>query len=187
MQFLKYLKKYWKVVIVLLFILLMLGVLTYSFISPNGYFAKLSNDLKVLEPLEGSAYTDLDGNPVDLSVFKGKPLIINAWATWIPFSQTELPLLVRLKNTHGDAIQIVAMNRMEQIGIVRSFLATFAIPQNTVVILSDPTDHFFKVVGGYAMPETLFYTSDGVLTTHKRGMLTEAELEEFTTAILEKE
>lgn len=178
-----YIQQYWKVICILLGILSVCGFLTYSFISPHGIFSGLSNDLKGIETREGFSYTDLNGNIVDLEAFKGKPLIINSWATWIPFSSTELPLLIRAQNDHKNELNILAINRMEQIGVIQSFLGTFAIP-NDIVFLSDPTDNFYKAVGGYAMPETVFYNSEGVLIAHKRGVLTEAELNEYITSVL---
>lgn len=180
-----YLKQYWKVIVTLIVVLVILGGITYSFISPFGFFAGLSNDLKAIAPTsEAAAYTDLNGVPVDLSQFKGKPLIINAWATWTPFSATELPLLTSVKVTHGDAINVIAINRMEQTALIRSFLTTFSIPE-TLVFLTDPTDYFYTAVGGFSMPETLFYSSDGVLVAHKRGVLTESELQELVKSITE--
>ena len=171
-----YLKIYRKAILILLGVLAVLGFLTYSFISPYGMFSDLQNDLKTIEPEEGAEYTDLDGNPVDLATFKGKPLIVNAWATWIPFSQTELPLLIQAKETYGDEITILAINRMEETIRIRSFLSTFAISENTILFLTDPTDYFYRVTGGYAMPERIFYRPDGTIEMHKRGVLTKEEL-----------
>lgn len=171
------------VVWILLVIVLVLGFLTYSFIAPQGLFSGLPNDLKALQADDTVMYTDLDGNSVDLNNFKGKPLIINSWATWIPFSQTELPLLGQLKQKHGDAITIIAINRMENSGMIRSFMSTFAIA-DSLVFLSDPTDNFYKAIEGYAMPETLFYDADGNIVAHIRGVLKETEAENYINSML---
>ncbi len=180
----EYIKKYRKAIVILLGVIVVLGFLTYSFISPYGMFSDLQNDLKTIEPEEGAEYTDLDGNPVDLATFKGKPLVINAWATWIPFSQTELPLLIQAKETYGDKITILAINRMEETIRIRSFLETFAIPSDRILFLNDPTDYFYRATGGYAMPETIFYRADGTIEMHKRGVLTQEELTATIDALL---
>lgn len=171
------------VVLALLSILIVLGFLTYSFIAPQGLFSGLPNDLKALQADDSVRYTDLDGNIVDLNTFKGKPLIINSWATWIPFSQTELPLLGQLKQKHGDAITVIAINRMENSGMIRSFMSTFTIP-DSIILLSDPTDNFYKAIEGYAMPETLFYDADGNIVAHIRGVLSEVEAENYINSML---
>ena len=73
-----------KAISILLFILVVLGLLTYSFVGRHGIFSGLQNDLKVIDPGAELSYTDLEGNPVNLTAFKGKPLIVNSWASWMP-------------------------------------------------------------------------------------------------------
>lgn len=164
-------------------IIILLGIVTYSFVGEHGYFSGLQNDLKAIDPGVEFAYTDLEGNPVSLTTFKGKPLIVNSWASWMPFSQTELPMLAKIKEERGDTIHILAINRMEDKAVIKSFMNAFSIP-NSIVFLVDPSDHYYKVTGGYAMPETIFYDEDGVIITHKRGPLTEEELRAQVEAML---
>lgn len=152
-----------------------LAVLTYSFVSPNGFFSGLSNDLKEIEGKSEFVYTDLDGNPVSLVDYKGKPLIINSWATWMPFSAQELQLLGSAQKKFGDAVVIIAINRMEDVATIRAYKEYINAPQN-IIFLSDPTDNFYKAVGGYAMPETVIYNDEGVIITHARGVLDEESL-----------
>jgi thiol-disulfide isomerase/thioredoxin len=171
---------------ILIAILLILGLVTYARLSPGGFLADLKNDLKTIEPEAGASYTDLDGNEVSLLQFKGEPLIINAWATWIPFSQTELPMLSRAKEKYGDQIAILAINRMEERPVIRSFVSTFGVGDG-LVLLVDPTDNFYKAIGGYAMPETIFYHRDGTIAFHKRGVLTEDELNLYIEEIIRKD
>ncbi len=179
------LKPHKKAIGILLFILILLGVATYSFVGKHGIFSGLQNDLKVIDPGLEFSYTDLEGNPVNLTAYKGKPLIINSWASWMPFSQTELPLLAKIKEEKGDALNILAINRMEDKAVIKSYMSVFSIP-NTIVFLVDPTDNYYKVTGGYAMPETMFYNDDGVIVSHKRGNMTEEELRSLVDSILTK-
>lgn len=171
----QYAKEHAKVLLALFLAVLLSAFLTYSFVAPGGMFSGLQNDLKTIEAPEEASYTTLDGVPVDLGEFKGKPLIVNSFATWMPFSKDELLLLSELKGIYGDRLEIIAMNRMEPVGTVRSYLGLYGIKE-TVRFLLDPQDSFYKAVGGYAMPETLFYGEDGTLRVHKRGVLTREEL-----------
>lgn len=152
------------------------GVLTFVFTSPLSPLSGLHNDLKGVVPPESQSYTDLDGNPVDLQTFAGKPLIINSWATWMPFSKDELPELGVAQGTYGDAVKIIAINRMEDRAVVRSYLATYGISESNILILIDPADTFYKSIGGYAMPETAVYSFDGTLVNHIRGVFVKDEL-----------
>lgn len=172
-----------KIIGILVSIVAFLGLLTYSLVSPHGFSFGLSNDLKAIEQPEGSTYFDLDGNPVSLVDFKGESLIINAWASWIPFSQSELKLLALVKADKGDAVTVLAINRMENAETVKAYLEYIGKPEG-IIFLVDPSDTFYKAVSGYAMPETVFYDRDGVIAVHKRGVLTPDELNSFTEQIV---
>lgn len=173
-----------KTISMLTAIVILCAFLTYSFVSPKGFFSRLQGDLKNIEPAAEFAYTDLDGNTVLLSSVKGKPLVVNSWATWMPFSKDELILLNELKKQHGDKLEILAINRMEDREFIKSYLSTFGI-ERIVTFLTDPSDTFYKAISGYAMPETVFYTYDGTISFHKRGVLTEDEISEQVKNILD--
>jgi cytochrome c biogenesis protein CcmG/thiol:disulfide interchange protein DsbE len=54
---------------------------------------------------------DLNGNKVSLASFKGKPLLINFWATWCGPCKIETPWLVDLQNEYGPkGFQIVGIS-----------------------------------------------------------------------------
>jgi thiol-disulfide isomerase/thioredoxin len=159
--------------------------LTYSYVSPRGFFSDLKNDLKAISPSQEFSYTDLNGNAVHLSTFKGKPLIVNSWASWMPFSQTELQLLDTVYSEYTDRLTILAINRMEQLPTIRLYQSTIGLPEH-IILLADPTDHFYKAIQGNAMPETVFYNADGVLVAHTRGTFTEEELRTHITTLLDE-
>jgi len=45
-----------------------------------------------------------------------------------------------------------------------------------LIFLLDPKDTFYKSIGGFAMPETLFVNSDGTINFHKRGPMRAEEI-----------
>lgn len=59
----------------------------------------------------GAALQDLQGNAVDLSsyVTRGKPAIIEFWATWCELCERLQPQLDRIQSEHGERIDIVAV------------------------------------------------------------------------------
>ncbi len=170
---------------VLFGVVLICGGLLFLLLSPLSPYSGLHNDLKTVEPPVEQSYTDLDGNPVRFSDFAGDPLIINSWATWMPFSKDELLALIALKESKGNSLTILAINRMEDKAVIRAYLATFDIDDTKIIFLVDPADTFYKGVGGYAMPETVFYAKDGVITAHTRGVLAPDELTRSAEALLE--
>ncbi|MFZ2253492.1 MAG: TlpA disulfide reductase family protein [Minisyncoccia bacterium] len=167
-----------KTIALLSAILIVLGLLTYSFVSPRGFFSGLSNDLKKIEQEGQFMYADLEGNQISLVDYKGKPLIINSWATWIPFSQAEFKLIESLNASLGNEVTILAINRKEDRATIKAYLDFIGNPQG-IVFLSDVTDNFYKTIGGYATPETVFYDRNGVIVGHKHGVLTVDELKNY--------
>jgi len=58
----------------------------------------------------GAALHDLDGNDVDLIDFvKGKPAIIEFWATWCEQCEALQPQFDAIQATYGDRLNIVAV------------------------------------------------------------------------------
>jgi thiol-disulfide isomerase/thioredoxin len=58
----------------------------------------------------GAALQDLQGNAVDLGNYiRGKPAIIEFWATWCEICEALQPQLDRIQAQHGQRINIVAV------------------------------------------------------------------------------
>ena len=51
--------------------------------------------------------SDANGNPINLSEFKGKVILINHWATWCPPCVAEMPSFQDLYNDYKDKIVFV--------------------------------------------------------------------------------
>lgn len=74
----------------------------------------------------------LDGKKVKLSDFRGKPVILNFWATWCPPCRAEMPDLEKISK---EGVEVVAVNvteseeNKEKIGrFVKELGLTFTIP-----------------------------------------------------------
>ncbi len=53
---------------------------------------------------------DLNGNLVRLSQFRGRPVLLNFWATWCPPCRKEMPDLQAFSEKYGDRIQVLGVN-----------------------------------------------------------------------------
>lgn len=58
----------------------------------------------------GMKLTNLDGTPFDTSVFLGKPILLNIWATWCPPCIGEMPHLDELAKEYADKINIIGLH-----------------------------------------------------------------------------
>lgn len=57
------------------------------------------------------AFQAPDGKPTTLAAFKGKPLLLNLWATWCAPCVREMPALDRLAQREGDRLQVVTVSQ----------------------------------------------------------------------------
>jgi thiol-disulfide isomerase/thioredoxin len=124
--------------------------------------AKLGEFVPASEPFPAPAISlgDSAGNEVKLSGFRGKPVVLNLWATWCEPCLREMPSLERLQSRLGDKIAVLAVS--EDRGgskIVEPFIAKLGL--QSVKIYLDPKSavgHAFEVRG---LPTSLVIDSEG--------------------------
>ena len=126
---------------------------------------------------EGDArFTDLNGNLFSFDAYRDHIRVVNIWATWSPLSQTELPALNKVAGELKDkGVVVIAVNRMESGDHAQKFLSRLSDLDNVMFVL-DPTDEYYKQVGGFAMPETIVYDRSGAIVLHERGPMKLAEI-----------
>lgn len=118
-----------------------------------------------------ASYTNLDGEPIDLTDYRGRVLVVNSWASWCPFCVNELPDLATVAAEYEDRnVTVLAINRSESPLQVHAYLNTIGDLDGVIVVL-DEADAYYSFIGGFAMPETVFYDSDGNVVKHKRGYM----------------
>jgi len=105
--------------------------------------------LKSPQPAPDVSFIDADGKSVPLSQFKGKPVLVNLWATWCHPCVEEMPLLDALQKSLGDKLTVLAIS--EDRGgtkVVQPFVDKLGLAN--LKIFLDPTGAFgdaFKVEG----------------------------------------
>lgn len=122
-------------------------------------------------------YDDYLGNPYSLNQGGSKLIIVNSWAAWCPFCKKELTDFINATSGYSlDEVTVIAINRNETLSTSRNF--TDELKVSNLVFLLDPGDKFYRGIGGFTMPETLFMDKDLNILEHKRGAMTEDEIKE---------
>lgn len=113
------------------------------------------------------------GEPVQLSDYQGKKLVINLWATWCPPCRREMPVLQAAQQANPDAV-FLFVNQAETPREVGTFLTSQGLQLDN--LLFDATGELARGVGSAALPTTLFYRPDGSLSASHLGELSNASL-----------
>ena len=125
------------------------------------------------------AATDLDGHPVSLAQFRGRPLLINFWASWCVPCRTELPLLQRAAD-RSPRLAVVLVDERDDAAAARRFLRELDV---RLPVASDPDASIgarYRVAG---LPVTFFVRADGSIAGSRLGQLDESTLDEHLRAI----
>jgi thiol-disulfide isomerase/thioredoxin len=123
---------------------------------------------KLGEPAPGFRLLDPDGRVVALEDFRGRPVLINFWATWCVPCRKEAPDLVALQAEWGESAQLIGVNYFESAAPVQEFAVNFALNYPL------PLDTDGRVTGSYkltGLPETFFLDDQGVIRDHRIGQL----------------
>ncbi|NIF27296.1 TlpA family protein disulfide reductase [Pantoea sp. Tr-811] len=113
------------------------------------------------------------GQSVELHSYRGKPLVINLWATWCPPCRREMPVLQQAQGEYPH-VTFLFVNQGETPENVSTFLATTGL--SLTHVLFDGTGTLAQRVGSMALPTTLFYNADGRLVGSHLGELSRASL-----------
>lgn len=131
-------------------------------------------------PLPPLALTSLNGQPVSLAGFAGKPTVVNLWATWCPPCVREMPVMQQAQAANPD-VNIVFVNQGEDAKAITSFLNQHSLTLRNVLL--DPKRLTGATLGHSALPTTLFFDAQGKLAGTRIGELSQATLTQRLTSL----
>ena len=119
---------------------------------------------------------DADSNPVRLSDFAGKPIVLNFWASWCGPCQMEMPHFEQAYQDLGEEIHFVMVN-------MTTGRATLKSPQDFLAQTGYPFPVFFDLdmdaaytYGAYSLPMTVFIDEAGNVRDLAIGAISEETL-----------
>lgn len=121
---------------------------------------------------------DLDGGELRLSDLRGRPLIINFWATWCAPCRKEMPQFVEAYDKYRDGgLEIVAVNLQEGKSIASKFADDFGMDFTVAIDRDGEVGDQYHLLG---LPTTYFVGRDGIIRSVFTGPF---EAEERGTSI----
>lgn len=124
------------------------------------------------------------GEPLSLASFKGKPLLLNFWATWCPPCIEELPMIEAFwREQAGKGLQVLGL-AIDQPSAVRRFLERQALGFPVALAGLGGTE-LSRSLGNEtgSLPFSVFFTADGRIFAKKLGQLSREDLVGWLSAV----
>jgi cytochrome c biogenesis protein CcmG, thiol:disulfide interchange protein DsbE len=143
-------------------------------------------------PTDGTPAPDfslerLDGGRMALSELRGRPVLLNFWATWCAPCRAELPALMSAYETHRAAgLEVVAVNLADQERgkDVRRFAAELGLPFPVVLDQKGKVRKRYRLV---ALPTTVFVDTAGIVRATHAGPISSTALTQGLEQILPRD
>jgi thiol-disulfide isomerase/thioredoxin len=126
--------------------------------------------------------TDMHGERVKLSAFKGKALLINFWATWCPPCKGEIPALVELQKKYGgEGFTVLGVSTDDPPDALREFAQAYQINYPVLMGTSEFLDTYGPI---WAIPVSIFVTREATICRKHMGPASFEEFERQIKALL---
>lgn len=140
------------------------------------------------KPVPNFTLEDLSGNKVSLASYKGKPLLINFWATWCGPCKIETPWLVDLQKEYGPkGLQIIGISTegddlkaddKEGWAHDKAAIAKFVKEEHMQYPVLINGDSLATEYGGLdAMPTSVYVDKDGKVVAMQLGISSKDDME----------
>ncbi len=103
----------------------------------------------------------LDGKAVSLGSLRGKPVLINFWATWCGPCRGEMPYLQQIyRDWSGRGLEMLAIDVGENASTVQDYLRTNNLSLPVLLDINETVLNRYHIVG---IPTTFFVDKDGII------------------------
>jgi thiol-disulfide isomerase/thioredoxin len=156
--------------------------------SPNSAEDDAVADAKVAGKAAPLDFTlkDMNGVDVKLAAFKGKPIVMNFWATWCGPCRAEIPSLVELQKQYGDEGQdvvILGISVDDPIEKLKPYASQMKM--NYPVLVGNGRDDVQDAFGPlWGIPVTVFINRDGRIAKKHSGIASKEQFEQEIKALL---
>lgn len=109
-----------------------------------------------------------DGDDIALSELRGRPVVLNFWATWCPPCRAEMPALEQTWQRYGkEGVLILGINQGESQAVVERFAR--GTVDTTFPLLLDRRTEVGRTYAVRALPTTVFVDAEGRIQDIKVG------------------
>ncbi|HAZ63601.1 MAG TPA: hypothetical protein DCZ72_08350 [Armatimonadetes bacterium] len=124
------------------------------------------------------ALKDMAGTEVSLESLRGKPVILDFWATWCPPCRELSPALEKIHREYGDRITVVGLSDEDR-ELVKSFTEKNDLTMEQLHL----TDEVSRSYGITGIPTTVFIDAKGVVHEVEVGLSMGDQYESLKTKV----
>ena len=136
------------------------------------------------QPAPEFTLPDQDGNNVSLSIYKGKVVLLNFWATWCGPCKAEIPGFVRLQEKYRDkGLVIVGYSVDDTAEKAKAYAAEYKM--NYPILLGEGKEDLQDAYGPiWGLPSSFIISKDGKVCRKHIGIAPEAVFEKELVALM---
>lgn len=128
--------------------------------------------------------SDLQGNPVSLTDYRGQVVLVNNWATWCPPCKAEMPALQAYYDKHRHQnFTIIAIEAGEPVAEVTAFVQQYRL---TFPVWLDPGQKATAAFRNPGLPSSYVIDPKGNVRLAWTGAISGEMLEKYVTPLLEE-
>jgi thiol-disulfide isomerase/thioredoxin len=113
-------------------------------------------------------YQTFDGSRTTLASLRGRPVVVNFFASWCAPCKVEMPDFEKVHKEYADRVLFVGIATQDSAAKVTDVVKQTGI---TYAIGLDPDGLLFTKSGGLGMPTTVVLTADGKVADTHTGAL----------------
>ena len=148
---------------------------------------KEENEPEQMMAMDFTVY-DLDGNAMSLSELKGKPVVLNFWASWCNPCTSEMPVFHDAYLEYQEELHFMMVNMTDGSKETLESASTFIAENGFEFPVYYDTDvNAALVYNVYSLPTTYFIDEQGYLAAYGQGSMSREVLQSGIDMILPKE
>ncbi len=129
---------------------------------------------------------DIAGKEVNLSDFRGQPLVVNFWASWCPPCVWEMPDFNQVWRERQDDVMFMMVNVIDgKKETEKSGKEFFQEKGFSFPVYFDIDQNAVETFGVYSYPQTLFIDKHGYFVAYAKGAIDAATLQEAIDMTIE--
>lgn len=172
----------------LILALLLVAVIVAAVLLYNKYSEEYSAEIPEENTIPAPDFTvfDNEGNAVKLSDFKGKPVVLNFWATWCHYCKEGLPGFENLYKKHPE-VQFLMVNATDGVQETETAARKYIKEKGyTFNVYYDTRMSASTAYGVTGLPNTYFINAEGEVVARAGGYIDESTLEKGINMIMEQ-